>query len=442
MPTAADTVPRRTAAGGPLASARDIPDIVRLGYLTTVLVSLFSHSWFVDLSDRSMLGDVESGSLVTQVSFATLALVTVPLLLHLGLRRLRPLATMPMLLFGGWLCITTVLSSDLLLSLRRIALYVIVVLLVSALLVVARSARQFATAVALAAATVLAASYFGVLFLSGLSIHSAYDLSGESNHIGLWRGIFSHKNEAGIVMTILVLCGLYVAAAKNRWLGWAIVVAALLFLLGTGSKTPLAGLAIVMMVSWLCGILRSPIARAVLLVGPVALMSLATIGAVLSSAVRRICETVLPDATFTARNEIWAFAIDNIATHPLKGWGFGAFWLSERTVYGSVAQVDSDWVQSATQAHNSFLDAALIMGLPGLALTVAVFVIRPALDFQRSSAAGGIDPSTELFLRLWQLCVVTASFESILFNPNTAACAMTLLGVFGLRMRTARPVIA
>lgn len=441
MPTAADTTLRSTVDAGTLA-VRDIPDYARLGYMTAVLVSLFSHSWFVDLSDRSTLGDVESGSLYTQVSFATLALVTLPLLWHLGLARLRPLATAPMILFVGWLGITTLLSTDLPLSLRRIALYLIVVLLAAALLVVARTARQFATAMALAVATVLATSYFGVLFLPGLSIHSAYDLSGESNHIGLWRGIFSHKNEAGIVMTILVLCGLYVAAAKNRWLGWAIVAFAVLFLFGTGSKTPLAGLAIVMVVSWLCRILQGALARAVLLIGPVALMSLATIGAVLSSAIRHVFEMVLPDATFTARNEIWAFAINNIATHPLKGWGFGAFWLSERTVYGSVADANSDWVQTATQAHNSFLDAALIMGLPGLALTVAVFVVGPALDFQRASAGGRIDPATELFLRLWQLCLATASFESILFNPNTAACAMALLGIFGLRMLTARPVIA
>ena len=439
MSTATETV--FSASHSAAGRARDLPDVVRLSYMVFVLVALLNHAWFTDLSAPTPLGEVEGGSLATQLLFGSMILVGIPLVWHLGLQRLRPMATKPVLLFGVWLLTTSLLASDPLLSLRRLALYGIAAFLAVSLLAVARSARQLADAFAMAGFTVLVSSYLGLVLVPALTIHSHFDLTGEIGHDGLWRGIFSHKNEAGMAMTILVIFGLFIAAVRNRWLGWTMVVSAGIFLIGSGSKTPMITLVMVLGLSWLCGILRSRMARLVLLVGPVIILMTITIGSIVLPPVRAILDVVLPDATFTARNEIWTFAIANIADKPLTGFGFGSFWLTERTVYASVVNPDSNWVQMATQAHNSFLDAALAMGLPGFVLTLIVFIALPTRDFLYRLPHGPTDPSAELFLRLWQMVLLSASLETILFNPNTPAFGMIVMAIAGLRMLTVRPVI-
>jgi len=144
---------------------RDLPDVVRLAYLVFVLVALLNHAWFVDLSDPTPLDSLEGGSLATQILFGSMILVGLPMVWHLGLNRLRPVASPSIVLFGAWLLATTLLSTDPLLSLRRLALYVIAAFLSASLLIVARSARQLADAFAMAGFTVLAASYLGLLLV-------------------------------------------------------------------------------------------------------------------------------------------------------------------------------------------------------------------------------------------------------------------------------------
>lgn len=421
--------------------ARDLPDSVRLSYMTFVLVALIDHAWFVDLSDPTPLDAIEGGSLATQILFGSMILVGLPMVWRLGLDRLRPVASRPVLLFGGWLLVTTLLSGDPLLSLRRLTLYGIAAFLSASLLIVARSARQLADAFAIAGFTVLAASYLGLVLVPALTIHSSYDLTGEIGHDGLWRGIFSHKNEAGMAMTLLVIFGLFIASVRHRWMGWTMVAAAGVFLVGSGSKTPLITVVMVLGISWLCGMIQSRLLRMMLLVGPVAILMTITIGSIVLPPVRSFLDVVLPDATFTARNEIWSFAIDNIVQKPLTGFGFGAFWLTEHTVYASVVNPDSNWVQMATQAHNSFLDAALAMGLPGFVLTLLVFIAMPTRDILRRPVGVPVDPTTALFLRLWQLVLLSASLETILFNPNTPAFGMIVMAICGLRLTSVRPVI-
>lgn len=248
MSTVTDTVisSSQPAAGH---SARDLPDLARLSYMVFVLVALLNHAWFTDLSDLAPIGEVEGGSIATQLLFGGMILVGIPMVWHLGLERLRPVASLPVLLFGGWLLTTSLLAGDPLLSLRRLALYAIAAFLAVSLLVVARSARQLADAFAMSGFTVLVASYLGLLLVPALTIHSHFDLTGEIGHDGLWRGIFSHKNEAGMAMTILVIFGLFIAAVRSAWLGWTMVVAAGIFLIGSGSKTPMITLVMVLGIS-------------------------------------------------------------------------------------------------------------------------------------------------------------------------------------------------
>jgi O-antigen ligase len=307
-------------------------------------------------------------------------------------------------------------------------------MLSAGVLIVARSPRQLALSLAGAALVIVLSSYLAVAFVPSLAIHSAFDVNSDPSHPGLWRGIFPQKNEAGAAMVILVIVGLYVATAASRVLGWAIVLLAAGFLLASGSKTAILLLPVILAVTGLCQVLKGGFARGLLLLGPVAGFSLISIGSVLVPPIQEAVGALLTDATFTGRSEIWQFAIDNILIRPWRGWGIGAFWMTERTMYAGSEELT--WVNTVDHAHNAYLDTALIGGLPFLVLTVVAFVLAPVRDLQRVAGGGRLDAETMLFLRLWFLGLVSASFETVLWNGNNATCCMFMMAVFGLRLRT------
>ncbi|MDP4003991.1 O-antigen ligase [Methylobacterium sp. NEAU K] len=435
---AAIEIPAEKARHG--VAGRDLPDVLRVLLNGAVFVLLWNHVWFEDLSDRSSLAASEGGSLLTQVLFAIAGLGMAAAIHRIGFRHLRPLATRSLTLCALWLGITALLSIEPSLSLRRLALFAIAAMLSAGVLIVARSPRQLALTMAGAALVILVSSYLAVALVPNLAIHSAFDVNSDPSHPGLWRGIFPHKNEAGAAMVILVIVGLYVAAAASRVLGWGIVLLALGFLVASGSKTAILLLPVILAVTGLCRILAGGGLRALLLLGPIVGFSLVSIGSVLVPAIQDAVGALLTDATFTGRSEIWQFAIDNILIRPWRGWGIGAFWMTERTMYAGSEELT--WVNTADHAHNAYLDTALIGGFPFLVLTVAAFVIGPVRDLQRVAGGTRLDAETLLFLRLWFLGLVSASFETVLYNGNNATCCMFMMAVFGLRLRTRYAIAA
>ncbi len=415
-------------------AGRDVPDVARLLLTGAVFVLLWNQVWLKALSDRSILAASEDGSLLTQVLFLSAGSAMALAIRRIGLRHLQPLMTRPLVLCAVWLGLTTLLSIEPSLSLRRLALFVIAAMLSAGVLIVARSPRQLALSLAGAALVIVLASYLAVAFVPNLAIHSAFDVNSDPSHPGLWRGIFPQKNEAGAAMVILVIVGLYVATAANRLLGWAIVLLAGGFLLASGSKTAILLLPVILGVTGLCQVLTGGFARRLLLLGPVAGFSLISIGSVLVPPIQEAVGSLLTDATFTGRSEIWQFAIDNILIRPWRGWGIGAFWMTERTMYAGSEELT--WVTTVDHAHNAYLDTALIGGLPLLVLTVAAFVLAPVRDLQRVAGGARLDAETMLFLRLWFLGLVSASFETVLWNGNNATCCLFMMAVFGLRLRT------
>ncbi|MET3483895.1 O-antigen ligase [Methylobacterium sp. 1973] len=421
-------------------AGRDMPDVLRVLLNGFVFVLLWNHVWLKDLSDRSMLAASEDGSLLTQVLFLGAGAAMAAAIHRIGVRHLHPLLTRPLVLCALWLGATALLSIEPSLSLRRLVLFAIAAMLSAGVLIVARSPRQLALTMAGSALVIVLGSYLAVALVPNLAIHSAFDVNSDPSHPGLWRGIFPQKNEAGAAMVILVIVGLYVATVASRLLGWAIVILAAGFLVASGSKTAILLLPVILAVTGLCQVLTGGFLRRLLLLGPVIGFSLISIGSVLAPPIQDAVGALLTDATFTGRSEIWQFAIDNIMIRPWRGWGIGAFWMTERTMYAGSEELT--WVTTVDHAHNAYLDTALIGGLPFLALTVVAFVLAPVRDLQRVAGGMRLDAETMLFLRLWFLGLVSASFETVLYNGNNATCCMFMMAVFGLRLRTRYAVLA
>jgi O-antigen ligase len=91
-----------------------------------------------------------------------------------------------------------------------------------------------------------------------------------------------------------------------------------------------------------------------------------------------------------------------------------------------------EWTSTAAHSHNGYLDNALTLGIPGLALIVAIFVIAPLRNFSVVTRSGGDDPLARLFLRIWLFGIYLSSMESFLLDRADPIWFTFLISVFGL----------
>jgi O-antigen ligase len=170
---------------------------------------------------------------------------------------------------------------------------------------------------------------------------------------------------------------------------------------------------------------------AVIIFGVLIALNMLTIGSTQFDAIKSFNDAVLSDPTFTGRNDIWLFSIESIKDRPWFGHGFGAFWETPATFF--LPMTEGSQVASASHAHNAFLDLALTVGLPGLALAIVWTMVLPFRDLQRCKAIGAHPELTTLFVRLWLFGVYTCSFESFLFDRGNPNWFTMLVAMFGLR---------
>lgn len=408
---------------------QQVLDAVRsLAFIGTLLLAWISLRPFADLGELEV-GDVSTGNEApTYLAFGCLAMLMVALAVRSGMRGLASLLTPSFLLFGAWICITVVLSSDPGTSIRRFALTMCVVAVTASMLLLPRSQRELMRWFGIAALTLLAVCYLGVLLAPHFSIHQASDLR-EPLLAGDWRGAFGHKNVAAGVMAMLLFLGIYVARSGAWISGGAIAALATLFLLNAAGKSSLTLCVAVLLLTSLTALFRSFWMRAVLLLTPLLLLNLLSVGAVMSESLAGIASKLPLDTTFTGRTDIWTFALQALQQKLATGYGFVAFW-------GSSAIQDlpegKEWAALASHSHNGYLDTALGMGLPGLILLIVVLVIVPLRNFQKADRSGNGGPLSLALLQIWLFGIYLASMESFFLDRADPTWFTLLLAVFGL----------
>lgn len=430
----------RPAPPVPAVPGRALPPYAATALIVATFLLCTVHvTPFADLQSVKNIEVWDGGSVYNQVAYSLLFVAALLAMRLVGFERLKPLATPANLVLVGWMAVSTVLSQAPATSIRKLALTFICVFLAAALLLVARSVRHFARTLALTALAILVLSYLSLVAAPNYAMHTSLDLR-EPNLAGDWRGPFNHKNEAGAIMVLLVFVGLLAWRTGMRLVGAAVAAGAAVFLVFTHSKTALALLPLIVLQVALAQRFTGTLARATVLLGPVVGLALVSLGSFFIKPIQETLGLWMSDTSFTGRTEIWEFALDNILKHPLTGWGYGAFWRTEETQYGSWGT--QTWLAQADQAHNAYLDIALFMGLPGLALTILAFVVMPLRDLQNASGGRRMDAATCFFVSLWLYALCTSFFESILFEGNSAIFLLFALGIIGLRFRTLAPVVA
>lgn len=396
--------------------------------LAALLLVLITLDPFPDLRSEDVANVVGGRLALTYITFGLLAAVGVLFVLTTDAPSLKTLVTPLHLCLVGWMLINLVLSESREISIQRFVLAASVTSLAVILPLLPPTQRSFNLCLGGAALVLLVLCYLGVVFAPQYSIHSALDIT-EPQLAGDWRGSFGHKNVASPVMTILVYVGIYLSAVGSFVMGPAIALLAGIFLIFTGGKTSSVLCLAIYALASLVYVTRSLWLKRIICFAPLIVMNLLTVGSVMSPALGSVTRMLPVDPTFTGRSDIWEFALAAVAEKPIIGHGYSAFWddVTERqTAKGS------EWAVTAAHSHNSYLDLAITIGLPGLLLVVLIFVLAPLRNFQETQAHNRSNALGKLFLTIWLFGLYFGTTETFLLERQNPVWFMFALAVAGL----------
>ena len=397
-------------------------------FIGALLLAWVSLRPFIDLGNQQLKDLTTGNETLTYLAFGGLAVLTLSLAMRDNMRGLTALLSPGYLLFGGWIVLSVVLSLDPGTSIRRFALTVCVVSVAASMMLLPKSQTELMRWFSIAALALLAICYLGVLLAPNLSTHLATDAQ-EPALAGDWRGSFGHKNLAAAIMAMLVFLGIYITRCGARLSGIAIVVLAAFFLIKAEGKSSTALLLVVLTLTSLAAVVRLFWLRVAILLVPLLILNLLSVGTVMSERLAAIAELLPIDTSFTGRTDIWTFAVQALQARLPTGYGFSAFWGSS-----SIQNLPQgmEWAEYASHSHNGYLDTALAMGLPGLALLIAVLVIAPVRNFHVADRGGNHGPLTMMLLQIWLFGLYLSSMESFFLDRADPLWFTFLIAVFGL----------
>jgi exopolysaccharide production protein ExoQ len=219
---------------------------------------------------------------------------------------------------------------------------------------------------------------FSFLFVAAFpadAIHqqSQWHLTDFENVAGDWKGVFSHKNVLGHVMSVGVFAELYILTATKLRSFWPFIWH-LLLLCGCIALIVLARstTAVVLTSLYFLGailfvVLQHARPYFMVFLTMLAVICLAIV-AIFWAYPDLIFGILGSDPTFTGRTAVWTLVLNLIWERPLLGWGYSAMWLKDDTITLAISNAVG-W--AVPEAHNALLEVALGLGLVGLVIVVA-----------------------------------------------------------------------
>ena len=404
--------------------------------VATLLCVMVTLEPFPDLSNAELTNIASGRMAITYICFGALATIAVLLSASETALALKTLWTPLHLCFVGWMVFNIAFSESPGVSLQRFALTASVMSLAIMMPLLPATQNDFNQCFAAAAIILLALCYLGIILAPEVSIHNAADLA-EPFLSGDWRGTFVHKNIASSVMAILVYLGIYLTSTGAFLYGPAILILGGVFLVFTGGKTASAlCLVIYALASIVCATKGLWLKRAICFT-PLLIVNLLTVGSVFSDGFANLTKQLPIDSTFTGRTDVWEFALGAFRERPILGYGYAAFWdkiSNGQTVDGA------EWAVTAAHSHNSYLDLAVTIGLPGLMLVILIFVLAPLKNFQAIQARNESSSLTRLFVTIWLFGLYFGTTESFLLDRQNPTWFLFVIAVAGLHFLARFPV--
>jgi O-antigen ligase len=405
-----------------------------LAFVAALALVWITPQPFADLGAADALDLATGRDALIYIAYALCAGLCLSFVYSSDQPALKRLATPSLICLSLWVGASCLLSQDPSTSFKRAALCGCVAVVAAAAPLLPRGRRQFAVLLTISVGALLTLSYLGVIFAPRYAIHQASDLA-EPELAGDWRGVFDHKNAAGAVFVLTAFIGLFVARVWSLSLGAGFALLSLVFVLFAHGKTATMLWAPTLVISLFVGAYGAGWVWRCLALGPFVALNALGVGSALSPSIAAFAARLPIDATFTGRTDIWRYALTKLAERPLTGFGFDAFWNTAAVRYG--ADTDASWVAEAAHAHNGFVDIAMSMGAPGVALSLWAFVLQPLVDIRAALRRGADVATLTLLTQIWLFCLYTSSMESFLFNRSDPSWIMFLFAIFSLKYLSA-----
>lgn len=377
-----------------------------------------------------------TGNIVNQIGYISLALIYL-----IAMLRFTDKAVLLRLLSASWITILVVAlistqqAIDPAASFRGLLLASFAMVIVAGVLVLPRTERDFANAAGNACLAILLLVYAMLLLAPDLVVHGAEGVEG--GHAGHWKGHLSHKNYAAPVFSVITMIGVYCWRSGFRLRGIVIAALGVIFVWNSGSRTTMGFLPLAIGIVLMKNVVRSP--RLVILahLAVMAVIAAFTVGTVFSTTLLETAKSLISDVTYTGRDEIWKFASAHIGERPWLGYGYLSFWQTP-IVTTLEENFEASWdVRGIGSAHNSYLDAFLMFGIPGGLLVIFSLVVLPLKHYLAACRSSENTLLTDLFAMIVFFMSYVAMLESIFLNradPFWLLFAMAVLGL-GLASR-------
>lgn len=229
-----------------------------------------------------------------------------------------------------------------------------------------------------------------------------------------WVGLFGQKNEFG---RIVVLATLVILTAVRKSVGGIIItvlalVTAIGLIIAAQSMTSFVALVGMVLVMQFAPTLRwsAGIRRAVQVFGTI--IALPALYALIHFR-DSVTELMGRNASLTGRVKIWGLSLASIALKPILGYGYSAFWPAS----AEAMRIDVAINWTVPHAHDAYIELALELGLVGLGLYVAAYLVA----MKRAALYMRMERGNSAKWPLVYLCfVLLYSFtENYVLAPNT-----------------------
>ncbi len=373
------------------------------------------------------------GDIVNQIGFGILGLVCGWMLMSQASQQIRNALKNPV-----WFLVLAVLVLSVAIAdspgsaIRAMVFSIIVVFAAMTALAMPRTMDSMVLVLSSAAMAAVVFCYVAVFFVPSQGVHGSSGF--ESQHAGLWRGVYDHKNVAAYVMGAFAMIGLFCARNGRPVLGILLCVLSILFVINAGSKTVLGILPVAFATAGLAHWISWRPLKAFVILLPVAGLATATLGAVLYPPILEKLWEYIPGLSYTGRTDLWIFGLEYLQKTPWLGYGFESFWGTTR-VTNLEQPIELNWdVRGIVHGHNSWLDAMIFFGIPGALVVGLALVVSPIVDYLRIPPTGNAGRLASLFMGIWIFTALGANLESFFFRRADPFWFCMLIAIIGLRI--------
>lgn len=208
---------------------------------------------------------------------------------------------------------------------------------------------------------------FGVTAIGSVVVIVALPTYGThqfGEYAGLWRGLYSQKNEFGATMAmgaiVIFLCPKY--TSYEHLLSRIAIAVCVFLMVMSESRAAWISFACVCIVAFAIRRISGRGFKTSVKTFLLLLVSFG-IGSVVVMNANPLLDLVGKDPTLSGRTDVWASALDRAADRSFLGYGYRAYWIDGNK---DRLMAEESWADNINHGHNTYLDLYVELGFLGI----------------------------------------------------------------------------